>query len=298
MTMHAAGREIPVTVIDSRESVAAEAGAHHHDHADEGPRSLGSPPPCYLHVGDTPIDEGRIAQEMQHHRDADPHRARSAAARALVVRELLRREVERLGIDAEAESVDGETAEEAAIRVLIEREMPVPAPSVEACQRYFEQNAQRLRHPDRLRVRHVLLAAAPDDVEARLAARTRGEELIAELRVHPERFTEFAQRHSACPSRDEGGELGWIERGDTVPEFERQLFMLAPGLAGLTVETRYGHHVVSVDDIVRGAPLTFAEAEAKIAAYLETQVRQNAIQQYLNLLSERYDVRGLEHFDA
>ncbi len=298
MTPHAARREIPLTVIDSGESVAHEAHAHHHDHAGEGPRGLGAPPPCYLHVGDTAIDEAQVAQEMQHHRDADPHRARNAAARALVVRELLRREVERLHIDAEAEAVDGETAEEAAIRVLIEREMPVPAPSAEACRHYFEQNAQRLRHPDRLRVRHILLAAAPDDVEARLAARTRGEELIGELRAHPQRFTEFAMRHSACPSRDEGGELGWIERGDTVPEFERQLFMLAPGLAGLTVETRYGHHVVCVDEIERGAALTFAQAEAKIAAYLETQVRQNAIQQYLNLLSERYGVRGLEHFDA
>ena len=297
MTTHA-GREIPVTVIDSGESVAAEAHAHHHAHADEGPRSLGSAPPCYLHVGDTDIDEAAIAQEMQYHRDADPHRARNAAARALVVRELLRREAERIGIDAEAESCDGETVEETAIRVLIEREMPVPAPSAEACRRYFESNAQRLRRPDRLRVRHILMAAAPDDAEARLAARTQGEALIAELRVHPERFTEFAQRHSACPSRDDGGELGWIERGDTVPEFERQLFMLAPGLAGLTVETRYGHHVVQVDEIVRGAPLSFAEAEAKIAAYLETQARQNAIQQYLSLLSERYGVRGLEHFEA
>lgn len=298
MTPHAASREIPLTVIDSDESVAREAHAHHHDHADEGPRGFGVPPPCYLHVGDTAIDEGQIALEMQHHRAADPHRARSAAARALVVRELLRREVERLGIDAAAEAIDDETAEEAAIRILVEREMPVPGPTTQACRRYFEQNAQRLRHPDRLRVRHILLAAAPDDVEARLAARTRGEELIGELRAYPQRFTEFAMRHSACPSRDEGGELGWIERGDTVPEFERQLFMLAPGLAGLTVETRYGHHVVCVDAIERGAALTFAEAESKIAAYLETQARQNAIQQYLNLLSERYGVRGLEHFDT
>ncbi|MBS0486341.1 MAG: peptidylprolyl isomerase, partial [Proteobacteria bacterium] len=274
MTPHAASREIPLTVIDSGESVAREAHAHHHDRAGEGPRGLGAPPPCYLHVGDTAVDEAQIAQEMQHHRDADPRRARNAAARALVVRELLRREAQRLHIDAEAEAIDGETAEEAAIRVLIEREMPVPAPSAEACRHYFEQNAQRLRHPDRLRVRHILLAAAPDDVETRLAARTRGEELIGELRTHPERFTEFAMRHSACPSRDEGGELGWIERGDTVPEFERQLFMLASGLAGLTVETRYGHHVVHVDEIERGAPLSFAEAESKIAAYLETQVRQ------------------------
>ena len=286
-------REIPLTVIDSGESVAREAHAHHHDHAGEGPRGLGAPPPCYLHVGDTAIDEAQIAQEMQHHRDADPRRARNAAARALVVRELLRRESERLHIDAEAEAIDGETAEEAAIRVLIEREMPVPAPSAEACRHYFEQNAQRLRHPDRLRVRHILLAAAPEDVDARLAARTHGEELIGELRAHPERFTELAMRHSACPSRDDGGELGWIERGDTVPEFDRQLFMLRPGFAGLTVETRYGHHVVEVLERVDGEPLSFEDARERITAYLETQAQQNALHQYLHILAQRYGVEGI-----
>ncbi|MBU6199295.1 MAG: peptidylprolyl isomerase [Xanthomonadaceae bacterium] len=298
VTTQAASREIAVAVIDSRESVAREARTHRHDHDDESRSGIGQPPPCCLHVGCTPIDEGQIAQEMQYHREADPRRARRAAAQALVVRELLRREAERLDIDAESECVDGETAEEAAIRILIEREMTVPVPGVEACRRYFEQNAQHLRHPDHLRLRHILLAAAPEDVATRLAARTRGEELIAALRTHPERFAEFAQRHSACPSREDGGELGWIVRGDTVPEFERQVFMLTPGLAGLTVETRYGHHVVNVDEIVHGTPLSFAEAESKIAAYLETQARQNAIQQHLCLLSERYGVRGLEHFDA
>lgn len=290
-------RNIPLTLIDSHESVAHDA-AHHHDHAEEGPRGLGAPPPCFVYVGDTPIDEAMIAQEMQHHRDADPHRARQAAARALVVRELLRLEALRLNIDTAGESIDGETAEEAAIRLLIEREMPVPTTDTDACRRYFEANAARLREPDRLRVRHILLAASPEDVDARLAARTQGEELIAQLRAHPERFTEFAQRHSACPSRDDGGELGWIERGDTVPEFERQLFMLAPGLAGLTVETRYGHHVVWLDETVHGAPLSFEDAETKIAAYLETQARQNAIQQYLTQLSERYGVRGIDPSDS
>ncbi|MCK9538237.1 peptidylprolyl isomerase [Dokdonella sp.] len=292
------GREIPLTIIDTRKPVTEEAAAHAHDTAGEGPRSLGRPPPCFLYVADTPIDEGQIAKEMQHHRDIDPLRARRAAAEALVVRELLRLECARIGLDGAAQAIDGETAEEAAIRVLIEREMPIPEPDPDASRRWFEQNAGRLREPDRLRLRHILLAAAPDDVDERLRARARGEELIAGLRTHPERFTEFAMRHSACPSRDDGGSLGWIGRGATVPEFERQVFMLPCGLAGLTVETRYGHHVVQVDEIARGAALSFEEAEERIAAYLETQARQNAIQQYLGQLSERYGVRGMEQFEG
>jgi peptidyl-prolyl cis-trans isomerase C len=56
--------------------------------------------------------------------------------------------------------------------------------------------------------------------------------------------------------------------------------------------------VVFVDEIVRGAPLEFDAAAPKIAAYLETQVRQNAIHQYLQLLSERYPVSGLDTMEA
>jgi peptidyl-prolyl cis-trans isomerase C len=288
-------RAIPIVMDQGSFSEAARAQAEHdHAHDADGERSLPGAAPAWIRVGDTPINEVDIAREMQHHRAGDPHRARGDAARALVVRELLRREAERLGIDGESQREGEETAEEASVRLLLEKEIITPAPDAAACHRYYEQNRERLREPDRVRVRHILLAAPPADVGARARACELGERLIVELREHPERFTEFALRHSACSSRDEGGELGWIVRGDTTPEFERQLFMLKPGLAGLTLETRYGHHVVMVDELHRGEPLEFAKAAGRIAAYLETQARQNGIQQFLQILAERHGVFGLD----
>lgn len=291
-------RIIPIVMDKGALSEAARADVEAHDHAGDGGRSLPGHAPVYLRVADCEISEAEIAREMQHHRAPDPHLSRANAARALVVRELLRRESERLGLPAEVEPSDGETLEEACIRVLIEREVQTPEPSEATCRRYYESNRARLHHPDHIRVRHILLAAAPGDSNARLRACERGEELIAALREHPERFTEFAMRHSACPSRDQGGELGWVERGQTTPEFERQLVMLKPGLAGLTVESRYGHHVVWVDEIERGAAMEFEEAAGKIATYLEAQVKQNALHQYLQILRERYPVIGLDELEA
>lgn len=295
-------RNIPI-VVDPGASVEAvraqpAAGVHVHDPAAAPSRPLPGPAPVYLRVADAGISEAEIAREMQHHPAASPQQSRADAARALVVRELLRRESERLGLPAEVTPVDGETPEEACIRVLIEREVPTPEPGEDACRHYYESNRERLRQPDRVHVRHILLAAAPGDSDARARASQLGEELIAELREHPQRFTEFALRHSACPSRDAGGELGWIERGQTTPEFERQLYRLKPGLAGLTIESRYGHHVVWVDEIERGAALGFEEAAGKIAAYLEAQVKQNALHQYLQILRERYPVTGLDELEA
>ena len=269
------------------------------DPIDRAPgRPLPGKAPAHLWVADGEISETDIAREMQHHRASDPHQSRVEAARALVVRELLRREAERLHLGDSLEPLEGETPEEASIRELIEREVQTPEPDEAACRRYYENNRDHLRHPDRVRARHILLAAAPSDSSARARACRMGEELIADLREHPERFTEFALRHSACPSRQEGGDLGWIERGQTTPEFDRQLFMLRTGLAGLTVESRYGHHVVWVDEVVRGAVMDYEEAVDKIAAYLEVQVKQNALHQYLKILAERYRVVGLDEIAA
>ncbi len=103
-------------------------------------------------------------------------RSRARAARALVVRELLRREIARLGLATEARAIDQESAEEAAIRLLLEREIADRVPTEDDCRRYFEQNRERFHAPDRIRVRHILLAAAADDVKGRhQAAREQAE---------------------------------------------------------------------------------------------------------------------------
>lgn len=295
-----AAREIPLVMHEGALSDAARAAAAErthdgHAHDNDPSRPLAGAAPVYLYVAGMPISEADIAKEMQHHRAASPHESRRQAARTLVIRELVRLECERIGLEPVPEN--GETTEEALARQLLEREIETPIPDDAACQRYYEANRERLHHPDRIRARHILLTAAPSDVNARQRAQQRGEELIEALREVPERFTEFALRHSACPSREQDGDLGWLERGDTVPEFDRQLFMLREGLAGLTVETRYGHHVVMVDAIERGAALEFDEARERIAAYLETQVRQNAVHQYLRILAERFGVDGMEQIE-
>ncbi|GAB3749808.1 peptidylprolyl isomerase [Lysobacter olei] len=291
-------RALPITVIDSQKPVAEEAHAHHHDHAEEGPRSLGQPAPCLLFVADTAISEADIAREMQHHRAMKPEQSRASAARALVVRELLRREVGRLGLDDEVQPSGGEPVEEARIRVLLEREVENRVPNEEDCRRYFEQNPGRFRSPDRIRLRHILLGASVDDITGRFNARSKGEQLIAELKDNPVLFADFALRHSDCPSKTEGGDLGWLERGQTTPEFDRQVFRLREGLAGFPVESRWGYHVVCVDALAAGEPLAFDQVRERISDYLELQVRQRELQQYLLELQERYEVRGLDAIEA
>ena len=279
-----------IPIVMAPESLSEAAHSHA---ASAGTLSLPGVAPSWIRVAGHAISEADIAREMQFHRSDDPHESRRAAAHTLVVRELLRRECERIGLGCV--EMDGmETDEEARIRVLLDREAPAPEPDEAACRRYYDANRERFRGRDRLKLRHILLAAPPADSGQRLHARELGEQLIERLQAEPGRFAEFAVHHSACPSASEGGCLGWIEPGDTTPEFERQVFMLKPGLAGMTVESRWGHHVVWVDAIERGEEQSYVACAERIACYLQAQSRQHAIHQYLRQLQYRYGVQGLD----
>ncbi|MBB3230739.1 peptidylprolyl isomerase [Halomonas stenophila] len=246
-----------------------------------------TPPP--IRVGEAAIDQAAIAQEMQYHPADSAGDARLKAARALVVRELLRQRAGQLGL-----AVDEEAEIEASIAALLERELDVPEPAEADCRRFHAAHPERFSEPTRLRVRHVLLAAAPYDPKHRDGGYRLGERLIGELQETPQRFTELAQRHSACPSRDDGGELGWLVPGQTVPELDRALQHLPEGLHGRPLASRYGWHVVSIDAREEGRELPFEEVAEQVRHSLREQATRRALRHYLLALEAAIGVEGIE----
>ena len=112
--------------------------------------------------------------------------------------------------------------------------------------------------------------------------------------VLPKRsFAELAERYSACPSKAQGGSLGQISKGQTVPELERQLFTLQAGLAAKPLESRYGWHVISVDQRIDGQPLPYEAVATAIRTQLQQGVWQKALVQYLQTLIGAADIRGI-----
>jgi peptidyl-prolyl cis-trans isomerase C len=254
--------------------------------------------PVPVSVNGIAIASADIARETQHHASPDPDEAWALAARALVIRELLRQEADRLAIEAEPiEDEEGrrETAQEARNRALIEQEVIVPQADDAACRRYFEQNRRRFRTADLYEVAHILLPAAPRDATAREAARRTAEALIAELGEHPAAFAAAATRHSACPSSAQGGNLGQIGPGQTVPEFETALRIMQPGgVHPQPVETRYGLHVVRLERRIGGRELPYETVRQRIADYLDEAVHRRALHQYVSVLAGRAVLTGVD----
>jgi peptidyl-prolyl cis-trans isomerase C len=254
------------------------------------------PKPKAVSVNGTVIPREVIAREVQNHPAEKPILAWQAAARALVVRELLLQESARLGIEAEPlRDPEGrsETLEEAAMRVLIEREVVTPEPDEAACQRFYEQNRARFRSGDLYEAAHILIAAAHGDKAGRATARTTADTILSAVRTDPALFAEFARSHSDCKSSAaNGGRLGQLTRGQSVAEFEIVLQRMRPGEFAIA-ETRYGFHVVRLDQHAPGQILLFELARDRIADYLATSVQHRALAQYVSLLAGRADTTGV-----
>ena len=146
----------------------------------------------------------------------------------------------------------------------------------EEIERYYEENQAEFFSPERVEARHILVKVAPDADEADVEAARRKAAAIHAQAVQGEDFAELAKAHSEGPSRNQGGYLGFFERGRMVQPFEEAAFGLQAGEISAPVRTDFGWHVIKVE--------THAPAET-----LSLEASQDRIR---GLLSDR-EARGL-----
>ncbi len=243
-------------------------------------------------VNGVPISAKAIAQEMQYHPASSRDEAVFQSVQALVIRELLLQRSRELGLAVQTHT--GESEEESIIRRLIEQGVQTTEPDESACEHFYKNNLSRYVSAPVMAVRHILLACAPDDAEARSLAQEKADALLAELKQAPEHFSALALAHSDCPSKSQGGALGQISKGQTVPEFERQLFRQTQGLVEQALESRYGFHVVYVDQRIDGTQLPYAAVAATIRQELYQRVWQKSVAHYLQNLISAADIQGIQ----
>ena len=141
---------------------------------------------------------------------------------------------------------------------------------------YYSQNQYRFEQPERVRMRHILLMTVDKSEEEAEAARAKAEEILGQLRGGAD-FAALAKEHSEDPGNaDNGGDLGWVSRGDMVPEFEEAAFALQVGeLAAAPVKTEFGYHLIRADDRESGSIKPLSEVREVIRSDLVAERSQN-----------------------
>ena len=136
---------------------------------------------------------------------------------------------------------------------------------------YYQNNREKFGQPKRIKVRHILIRFDPKDSEAMAKARKKAES-IREEAMKGKDFAQLAKQYSEDPgTKAQGGDLGYISRGQVVPEFEEAAFSLKVGGISNLVQTPYGSHILKVDEIQEAKIEPLEKVKNQIQSLLQTR---------------------------
>lgn len=104
-------------------------------------------------------------------------------------------------------------------------------------------------------------------------------------------FEEAARKYSTCPSKDQGGNLGYFSRGMMVPEFEEVAFKLEKGVVSEPVKTQFGYHLIVVEDKVSDRVKSFDEVKEQIKYHILGEKQNYTYMKFIEDLKQKYDVK-------
>ena len=167
-------------------------------------------------------------------------------------------------------------------------------------QSYYNSHRDQYRVAEQAKVSHILIKTplpGPDgkvDEKGVAEAQKRAEDLLKQLKAGA-KFEDLARKYSEDPgSAKEGGSLGWIGKGRTVPEFEKAAFSLPKGQISDLVKSSYGFHIIRVDDRQDAHMKTLEEVKDQIEPILKQQKAQALAQKQAEELLQAAVKQGLD----
>jgi peptidyl-prolyl cis-trans isomerase D len=167
-------------------------------------------------------------------------------------------------------------------------------------QSYYNQHRDQYREPEQAKVSHILIKTplpGPDgkvDEKGVAEAQKRAEDILKQLKAGAN-FEDLAKKYSEDPgSAKQGGSLGWIGKGRTVPEFEKAAFSQPIGKIGDLVKSSYGFHIVRVDARQDAHLKTLEEVKDQIEPILKQQKAQQIAQKQADTLLAAAKTKGLD----
>lgn len=145
----------------------------------------------------------------------------------------------------------------------LKSEIPVDEKVVK---RLYQEYLESEKKKEQRKARHILITLNPGaDAKQQQAKEKQAEDILAKLKAGGS-FEKLAKQYSQDPgSASKGGELGWVDRGMMVPAFEDALFKLKKGETSGIVKSKYGYHIIQLEDIRSPTPKSFDSMKQKLA---------------------------------
>jgi peptidyl-prolyl cis-trans isomerase D len=135
----------------------------------------------------------------------------------------------------------------------------------------YAASMDNFRMPERIHARHILLKTDGKSNAEKAQLKAKAEDLIKQLRGGAD-FAELAKKYSEDPgSGQKGGDLDWLVKGQTVPEFETAAFALKPNEISNVVTSQFGYHIIQVLAHEPARVKPFEEVKAQLADELRKQ---------------------------
>jgi peptidyl-prolyl cis-trans isomerase D len=161
---------------------------------------------------------------------------------------------------------------------------------------YYGQHLSEYRVPDRVKASHVLFKTEGKSAEEISTLEKTARDVLTQIRSGAD-FGDMAKKYSEDATAANGGEIGWIVRGQTVKEFEEAAFSMKPGQVSDLIKTAYGIHILKVLDKQSAHLQTFEEVKGQIQDQVEKQ-RLAEAQQSLASELERQLQQNPQNFQA
>ncbi|HNW25604.1 MAG TPA: peptidylprolyl isomerase [Candidatus Gastranaerophilaceae bacterium] len=177
--------------------------------------------------------------------------------------------------------------------------------------KFYRQNLNKFKYPDKVRASHILIAANPEEIKEKItsdkANKNLSEEevkakikqeinsqheeamkILTEVKKDPKSFERIAREKSQdTTSAKQGGDLGFFAKQEMVEPFAKAAFSLRPNTVSEIVQTPYGYHIILVTDRMSAGQEPFEKVKDEIKTYLEAQEQVKVLENLIESLKKQ-----------
>ncbi len=182
--------------------------------------------------------------------------------------------------------------------------------------KYYDENSDKFRYPQRVRASHILIAANPEQIKVNIkkenkdisdeelekrtaeemqSLKEKAEKLYNKVKAAPSTFAKVAKENSQdSVSAVKGGDLGFFAKDEMVEPFAEKAFSMAPNTISEVIQTPYGYHIIKVTDRAEAGTMSFEQTKNDIINYLESRDKVDILKSKIATLKNEAKI---EYYD-